>query len=222
MSVLSSHEARLQGALGNRSRARVYATLRDAGEPLDAATLAARVGLHQNTVRWHLDHLLDAGLVSSGRQPLDRPGRPRVVYEALPEPLPAAAADDHRLLASALAAALADTPDGPQRAVAAGEEWGRYLVERPEPGARTAAADAVEAVVQILDDQGFAPTVDGTCVAMHHCPFRELATKHPEVVCGMHHGLVVGALAELRTDVSAGELVPFAEPDVCTLELVRS
>jgi predicted ArsR family transcriptional regulator len=200
----------------------VYAALRDAAEPLDSAGLAARVQLHPNTVRWHLDHLLDAGLVVSARQPTDRPGRPRIVYEALAEPTDAVAGDDHRLLASALAGALAELPDGAARAVAAGEEWGRFLVERPEPGTRTPADAAVGALTKILDDQGFEPTVDGACLRMHRCPFRELAEKHPQVVCGMHRGLVAGALAELHAEVEAGALVPFAEPGVCTLELVTS
>lgn len=222
MAERSQHEARIEGALGNRSRARVYAALRDAAEPLDSAALAARVGLHPNTVRWHLDHLLDAGLVAATRESTDRPGRPRVVYAALAEPVAAVVADDHRLLASALAGALAELTDGPARAVAAGEEWGRFLVERPEPGTRTPAGAAVGALTKILDDQGFEPTSDGASVRMHHCPFRELAEKHQAIVCGMHRGLVAGALAELRAEVQAGTLVPFAEPGVCTLELVSS
>jgi predicted ArsR family transcriptional regulator len=222
MAERSLHEARIESALGDRSRARVYAALRDAAEPLDSAGIAARVGLHQNTVRWHLDHLLAAGLVAAERQPAARPGRPRVVYEALQEAVPAAARDDHRLLASALAGALAQLPDGAARAVAAGEEWGRFLIERPEPGMRTPTAVAVAALTAILDDQGFEPSAEGVRLRMCHCPFRELAEKHPDVVCGMHRGLVAGALSELRADVAVGALVPFAEPAACTLELVVS
>ncbi len=36
-----------------------------AREPIDAAELAGRVGLHANTVRFHLGVLAEAGLVES-------------------------------------------------------------------------------------------------------------------------------------------------------------
>jgi predicted ArsR family transcriptional regulator len=213
-----SEQALVERALGNRSRARVYAALRDAHEPLDASQLGELVGLHPNTVRWHIDHLVDAGLVAARSQPLDRPGRPRVVYETSAEEEPQnPAREDHRLLATVLAGALAEQPDGPKRAVEAGEAWGRFLVERPEPGVRTPPAEAMGEITRVLDDQGFEPEVSGLTLRMHHCPFRELAEKHASVVCGMHHGLVAGALEELRTTVTADQLTPFAEPGVCVL-----
>ena len=65
-------------ALAEPSRARILETLAAAGEPLDAAKLAERVGLHPNTVRWHLGVLADAGFVTSSPEPPTRPGRPQV------------------------------------------------------------------------------------------------------------------------------------------------
>lgn len=48
--------------------------LRADGFPLDIAEIATRVGLHPNTVRLHLDHLVDAGLATptTGRAVTDR------------------------------------------------------------------------------------------------------------------------------------------------------
>jgi predicted ArsR family transcriptional regulator len=69
---------------------------------------------------------------------------------------------------------------------------------RTHAAAYTAAASCLEALVAELDGLGFDPTVagsdDGECavVAFAHCPFRELAEKHPEVVCSLHRGLVEG------------------------------
>ena len=58
-------------ALAEPSRARILETLAAAGEPLDAAELAERVGLHPNTVRWHLGVLADAGFVTSSPRASD-------------------------------------------------------------------------------------------------------------------------------------------------------
>ena len=116
-------------ALADPSRARILRTLAEAGGPLDAHELAARVGLHPNTVRWHLGVLADAGFVSSSTEPRTRPGRPRVVFTATEEE--AEGREDYRLLAAILAGSLSGTETGAAVAEQAGEAWGRFLVERP-------------------------------------------------------------------------------------------
>ena len=52
-----------------------------------------------------------------------------------------------------------------------------------------------------LDELGFDPATAGdgdrTTVVFTHCPYRELAEAHPEVVCNLHRGLVEGFLEEI-------------------------
>ena len=74
-------------ALGEPARARVLESLRAAGAPLDAGALAARLGLHVSTIRWHLRVLAAAGLVTREREERLRPGRPRAVYRPGPAAL---------------------------------------------------------------------------------------------------------------------------------------
>jgi predicted ArsR family transcriptional regulator len=50
------------------------------------------------------------------------------------------------------------------------------------------------------------------------CPFRDLAEAHGRVVCGVHRGLIRGALAELGAP-SEVELRPFVEPSRCLAEI---
>ena len=92
-------------ALADPSRARILAELVDDG-PLDARELGARVDLHVNTVRVHLNALAEAGLVESETLPPEGRGRPRVAYRATD-----AAADEgarrYRLLAEILTALVA-------------------------------------------------------------------------------------------------------------------
>jgi iodotyrosine deiodinase len=69
-------------ALGDESRLRIVALLREELRPFDVREIATAVALHPNTVRDHLNVLLEAGLVRTRPEKRDRAGRPRVLYEA--------------------------------------------------------------------------------------------------------------------------------------------
>lgn len=223
----SASPVSLHRALASPARVRLLELLREAPEPRGALELAAELGVHPNTVRAGLAILVDAGLVTAEPQPRTEPGRPKIAFSASPGPTERDMGG-YRLLASMLARALAEAPGSAGLAIDAGEAWGRYLVERPEPHARPSAADAVGHVVQLLDAHGFAPTVDGdpaadaeVTVCMHRCPFLELARANQGVVCSAHLGLLRGALGELGTDVDATALEPSFDPVRCVVRLGR-
>jgi predicted ArsR family transcriptional regulator len=209
-------EARRHRALAEPSRARILETLATADEPLDAGQLAERVGLHPNTVRWHLGVLADAGLVSSRAEACHRPGRPRIIFAAAEAP---EGREDYRPFAAILAGSLSATADGVASAEHAGEAWGRFLVERPPPFHRMTAVDAADRVVDLLQEHGFEPERESGDVLMHRCPFRDLAEEHGSVVCSVHLGLIRGALAEIGAPVTATRLEPFVEPSLCRARL---
>ena len=199
--------------------------LRERATSLTVEDVAAAVGLHVNTVRGHLDVLVDGGYALRRTLPPTGPGRPRTVYEAT------AAPDDgsnYRLLAEVLTHYLAESSASPARdAVAAGRAWAR---PRVEDAATTELAppaaseeEAVAAVVKLLADSGFmpSPSADGSRIDLHHCPFRDLAVAHPDVVCGAHLGILQGALAQLGAPVEATRLLPLVEPDLCVATLER-
>ena len=198
--------------LDEPSRARVFELLSAAPEGLDARELAERSGLHANTVRWHLGALAEAGLVASRPEANGRPGRPHVVYRATAEA--SAEPENYRLLAGLLATSLARSAGGAADAEAAGETWGAQVVppaETPEERAR--------AVVRLLADEGFRPQLAGDELRMRRCPFHELALTHGHVVCGLHLGLVRGALAASGSGLEVTSLAPFVEPSLCVARL---
>lgn len=205
------------------SRSRTLAVLQDAGRPLGVNDVAEQLGLHANTARFHLDGLVDAGLVERTTEEREQPGRPRTLYAALPGS-EGAGQRSYRLLAEILTSYLAATSSRPANAAAeAGFTWGRYLAERPPPFRRTDAAAATGQLVKMLDDVGFAPeaTTAGRKrqILLHHCPFREAAVEHREVVCSVHLGLMQGLLAELDAPLTAERLEPFVEPSLCIAHL---
>jgi predicted ArsR family transcriptional regulator len=199
---------------------RILEALQTAKAPLDARELGTRVGLHWNTVRSHLRVLAQAGLVSARREERTRPGRPRVLYEAAAEPLDTHALASHRLLAQALASHLAGSERDPSaRAEEAGRAWGAHLVSKPPPLASISKEDTINEVVHLHEKFGFGPELrrakSGKEIVLKRCPFQELATTYPAVICSVHLGLMRGALAELGTGVEADGLEPFAEPGAC-------
>ena len=197
-------------------RDRILDELRGAPDGLDARELARRLGLHPNTVRWHLGVLADrvsTEAVASGSR-----GRPRILYRVRPG-ADTPSHDEYRLLATILTGTLAGAPDGPAAAEEAGRAWGGYLVERPPPDARLSAEEATERVATLLDEQGFAAEVAPGAIRMRHCPFHDLAEVHPEIVCAVHKGLVAGALSELGSGLEVDRLDVFVEPDLCVVGL---
>jgi predicted ArsR family transcriptional regulator len=205
------------------SRSRVLGVLQAARTPLGVDEIAERVGLHPNTARFHLDGLVEAGLAARETEDRELPGRPRALYTASPDSAPAGRRS-YRLLAEILTSYLAHETKNPQQAaLKAGEAWGRFLTERPAPFRLVDAAGATRQLVETLDEIGFAPEAVTTGrkrqILLHHCPFRETAEKHGDVVCSIHLGLMQGMLSELDAPLEAKRLDAFVEPTVCVAHL---
>jgi predicted ArsR family transcriptional regulator len=215
-----SQDTALHRALGDERRVRIVDELRSARSGLDASELGKRVGLHANTVRFHLGVLADAGVVSSRAAERQTPGRPRVLY-TLSDRAARDGSEEYRLLATILAGTVSGLADGSARSEQAGHAWGRYLVSRPLPLVQVSDGQAASAVADLLAQQGFEPEQADAEIRMHRCPFHDLAETHPQIVCAVHRGLIAGALEELGSELEISELDVFPEPDVCIARLGR-
>ena len=209
-----------------RSRARVLETLEAAGGSVTVADVAERVGLHPNTARFHLDALVDAGLAERHDEGRQRPGRPRALYSATPDSA-GLGRRSYLLLAEILAGHFAAHTRKPaEAATAVGRSYGRHLAAPPDPFKRVNAADATRQVVGVLTEIGFMPQSITAgrkrSIELHHCPFREIATAHGDVVCSLHLGLMQGMLDEIDAPLVAERLEPFARPSVCVVHLAAS
>lgn len=230
---------------GNRQRQRVLELVREHGEPVDADELAARLGLHTTTVRFHLDTLCGEGLVERTRIARAGVGRPRTGYRAVRERL------DYRILAEILALELGDTVDKRRsRAEAAGRRWAERITD-DEPYKDTAgqavpnAAESRKAIEErsamittVFDRMGFGPELAAAgksrrgnqrTIRLHGCPVRDLARDHPEVACALHRGLLQGLVAKPAAGLGnsgvsrpriQAELEPFVEPELCLARVI--
>ncbi|HET6625918.1 MAG TPA: helix-turn-helix domain-containing protein [Nocardioidaceae bacterium] len=208
----------------SRPRADLLETLRAQPEPTTMAALVAATGLHANTLRDHLDALVRRGLVRRHRATPSGRGRPAWLYETT-EVEEDSGRSEYAGLAATLAAAIHRSSETPREdAIAAGTEWGHELARSLGGPAAAGAGPARDRVVALLGEIGFAPERDSSTsvVRLTRCPLLEAAHKYPDVVCGVHLGLVRGALEEYGADPAGTDLVPFAEPGACRLEMTSS
>ncbi|HEY6961657.1 MAG TPA: helix-turn-helix domain-containing protein [Gaiellaceae bacterium] len=189
-------------------RTAIIEALRDSREGLDTKALADVVGLHQNTVRWHLAALVDAGLVAALPERRRGRGRPSTLYRLTGEGV-AHDRDEYRALAAMLTAVVASDEHGEARAYEQGVRHGRRL-QAEQQGREP---------LDVLDREGFAVEQRGDTIEMRRCPFYALAADSPQVICTLHQGIIDGALAESGSTCYVDRLDPFVEPSLCVAHL---
>lgn len=170
-------------------------------EPCTVDQLAALAGLHANTVRGHVDGLVEAGLVAREAFATGQRGRPSWRYSAVLEKVEAS--PEYVGLAVVLAEQVSAHADDPAEAARdAGRRWAASLSD----GRRDRVG-----LLGLLDELGFAPEVTDGEIRLTQCPLLAAARRNPTVVCGVHEGLIRARLPENEP----GSLLPFAGPGYC-------
>ncbi|MFD4959136.1 winged helix-turn-helix transcriptional regulator [Microbacterium sp. NPDC058389] len=170
--------------------------------------LVEATGLHANTVREHVQRLIDAGYVIAETERRTTRGRPRVLYSA--------ATGDHD----------ASSPVAVRRAEAAarrGDLMRRLYGSDAEPGAEAMGTDALhqlDALVEDLGDAGFDPIVDerDLTVDLTPCPHAPSGTQRG-VLCGVHIGLMDAVLAQAGGPLRVEGIAPSCDPTQCVVQL---
>jgi predicted ArsR family transcriptional regulator len=206
--------------LGDNTRYAIYLELARAARPLVTAEIAETLGLHPNTVRPHLDRMREVGLLDVTTGTRGEVGRPQHRYSlavdapsfGLEPPTIGVLARMVLGMAERLQASASDA-----FAVGAGEGAARA-------DAYASAPSALEALVADLERLGFDPVVgeaddpDGAIVAFANCPFSAYAATHPDLVCGMHRGLVSG-FVDAMGDVEVVEFCSLVDRTPCQVQI---
>jgi predicted ArsR family transcriptional regulator len=207
-------------ALGDNTRYAIYLELARTTSPLATGDIADSLGLHANTVRSHLERMRDLGLLELHVEPSGGVGRPQHRYTlAADAPSLGLEPPVYPMLARMLLTMAGDSRLGSMEAIDAGRDQGAHDARRS--GATT--GECVRALSSYLQTLGFDPESvsedDATTIAFTHCPFADLAASNPELVCGLHQGIVEGFLSE-----SGGCLVTafrtLVDTEPCRVELV--
>ena len=183
------------------------------------AGLSAVTSLHPNTLREHLESLESSGSVRRRRADPSGRGRPAWLYESTGTSTSSRAAE-YAGLATVLASTIArHSPDPRGEALEAGQNWGHALARAKGLPLGRGATSVRRGVVALVADLGFSPepSVRATSLRLTRCPLLEAARAEPNIVCGVHLGIVRGALQEWEASSQNAELLPFSEPGACKL-----
>ena len=169
------------------------------------AELVEATGLHANTVREHVQRLIDAGYVIAETERRTTRGRPRVLYSA------ATGVDD------------AASPVAVRRAKAAarrGDLMRRVYGSDTDAELGADALHQLDALVEDLGDAGFEPVVDERelTVDLTPCPHAP-AAEHRGTLCDVHVGLMESVLAQAGGPLRVEGIAPSCDPTQCVVQL---
>ena len=209
---------RSEAASAVASRDRLLELMRAGDAPLDVVELSRRSGLHPNTVRGHLQLLVDLGKVERDVEDRSAPGRPKVLYRVAEQ----APENPYQQLAAELAAGIAQT-DTDEAARVAGHSWAARVLARSDMSSPVDPETAAAMAVAAMRELGFGAEGEplGDRIYLTACPFAELSQRQPSV-CSVHAALWGGFLAELDSGVSLDRLDSFVRDSLCVAHLRTS
>ncbi|MEW2611318.1 helix-turn-helix domain-containing protein [Streptomyces sp. NPDC047880] len=215
-------------ALSEDSRRRMFAFIRRARRPVTRDEAAASVGISRKLAAFHLDKLVDAGLLRAhyaSPEGTRKVGRQPKVYEPTDAQITVNIPDRrHELLADLLLDAVL-TERADENAVQAamraarqrGLEMGEAARRETRPG-RLGPERGLTTCEGLLEQYGYEPVREApTRIRLRNCPFHPLAAKAPELVCGMNQEFLSGYLHGLG--VGGVRAVPAPEPGECCVRL---
>lgn len=216
------------GALADPVRRALYRFVAEQPGAVSRDQAASGVEVPRHTAKFHLDKLVEEGLlVTEFRRLTGRSGpgagRPAKLYrrsrKEVAVTLPVRRYDlAGRVLADAVERSLAGTPM--QEALdACAADAARSMVEEIAP-----VGTGTEAVREVLDRLGYEPREGsgadaGADIVLRNCPYARLAASHVDLVCGVNESFVTGVAAEVGCTASVRRRGDGPAPTGCCVTL---
>jgi predicted ArsR family transcriptional regulator len=210
------------GALAEPARRALYLFV--IGQPdavsREQAALACDLPLH--TAKFHLDRLVDEGLLDvefrrlTGRTGPGA-GRPSKLYRRSERQVTVSLPERRYDLAGDILAEAIDR--SAREGVSVRHAVAEVAAIRGQQLATAAdelGGSDVERTAEVLSRHGYEPRTGGGDVCLANCPFDRLAREHTELVCAMNLSLVTGVLDGLGCDSLEAVLEP--EPGLCCVK----
>lgn len=213
-------------ALNEPIRRALYIYIAQSPDPVGRDEAAQAVGISRDLAAFHLDKLLEGGLLDAEYRRISGRSGPgagrtaklyrlsgREVRVMLPE-------RRYELVAELMAEALEDPGDDQRAALdRAARRFGETLgaEARRELGRRPSTNRVLDHACAVLRDQGFEPLRADREIRLRNCPFDQIAKDHTALVCGMNLALAEGLLAGLGAEGIAVRLDP--TPGTCCIAL---
>ena len=218
--------------LGDPIRRALYRHVAERGVPVSRDEAAHAAGISRPLAAYHLDKLVDDGLLepryhrrSSRRGP--GAGRPAKHYVRADRQIDLSLpARDYAALAELLAHAVEADHTGAAKAAldhaaaALGAELGTEALSWTTPDGDP--DQALAAVRQALAARGYEPSdnPDGT-IRLRNCPFDRIAAQHRQLVCGANHAMLQALTDQVDGDPPTLQAVLDPQPGRCCVTLTR-
>ncbi|HKE52013.1 MAG TPA: helix-turn-helix domain-containing protein [Actinomycetes bacterium] len=216
-------------ALDEPTRARLYQWVVEAGEPVSRDQAAAALGIARSVAAFHLDKLVDAGLLETEFRRLTGrrgpgAGRPAKLYRRSSRELQVSLPERRydvagRVLADAVWSASSQDVPIDEAVATSARDLGRSLASRvrDRAGAGASATQLRGALLEVLGEQGYGPQADSERITLGNCPFRLLAQDYTDLVCEMNLTALAETVAAVPEASVHAELSP--APGRCCVEL---
>lgn len=197
------------GSLGDEKRRQLFELVAASALPVGRDDAALALGLPRSTASFHLDRLVEDGLLAvEFHKPAGKTGpgsgRPAKMYRTAAAEVGASVPDRNYDLAGELMATAIE-----HSATAGGPVREALLATSYKKGQELAAGS--RSLEDFLAEEGYHPEPDGKGgYILANCPFHRLADGHPDVVCAMNGAFLGGAAAGCgeSEDRVAGNSVP--------------
>lgn len=174
-----------------RQRDHVLVTIEAADGPVDASHVAEVLDLHVSTARFHLNKLINDGLVVAVPLPSTSVGRPRTGYStSLPKP-------ELRLIGLLVESLGDDEESRRAAAVEIGRRWAAPTLDHHQD---SAAADPVQVIESTLTKLGFevqstSMVADVLNISICSCTLHDVTRTDPAVSYSIIEGVLDQVLA---------------------------
>jgi predicted ArsR family transcriptional regulator len=181
------------GLLQDPVRRALYGHVAGAGGEVSRNQAAEAVGVQRGLAAFHLDKLVEAGLLEASFRRLGKrrgpgAGRPAKLYRRARGEVAASLPPRTYETAARLLAETVEQAGADLELQVAARRAGR------EAGRQELAAGPPPAVERLLAARGYEPYREGPALRLRNCPFSSLAGEYPVLVCAMNLSLIEGLL----------------------------
>ena len=190
-------------------RLRVLEAIENSTEPSTVKSVAKTLKLHPNTVRSHIDALVDSELVKAEPEAPDGRGRPAHIYRTT---APRGVDTNSQVtLLNVILSVLRESLDDEQSDQAAleiGKRWSHIHLQHSVGAGR-------EGSIPILANMGFPAYEAQDGFHITHCPLLTTGNTTKMLICRVHQGLVDELAARDPDSPEKLTVVPFAGDGYC-------
>lgn len=205
-------------SLGEPARRALYLYVASRPGDVSRDDAARAAGISRSLAGFHLDRLVEEGLLAASFRRLSGrsgpgAGRPAKLYRRSGRQVEVSLPPRRYELAARILATAIDASDAPKTrkalvktARSIGEQIGTEA--RARAGSRPGRKHLFAEMVDALTAQGYEPEAAGAELRLRNCPFHALVSEHKDLVCGMNLALIEGVVEGLELPAAKPVLAP--------------